>query len=122
MGPFALAPLCDPRFWLSLAAYLEVAEHAVQPTTEQRTQLDALNQAAAKGMEDVRSTCTAEIAITPTGRLEAIDTRLSSVLQAVKTVRPALDSFYASLSDEQKARLNTLSAEPERGGRRRGRR
>jgi len=27
---------------------------------------------------------------------------------AIKTVRPALADFYASLSDEQKARFNTL--------------
>jgi hypothetical protein len=27
--------------------------------------------------------------------------------QAIKTVRPALEAFYATLSDEQKAQLNS---------------
>jgi LTXXQ motif family protein len=30
------------------------------------------------------------------------------MIQAVKIVRPALDTFYASLSDEQKARFNVM--------------
>ena len=32
------------------------------------------------------------------------------MLQAVKTLRPALDAFYASLDDEQKARFNTMGS------------
>jgi hypothetical protein len=31
------------------------------------------------------------------------------MLAAVKTVRPALDQFYQSLSDEQKARFNAVA-------------
>ena len=34
--------------------------------------------------------------------------RVQAMLQAVQTVRPALDKFYASLSDEQKERFNAL--------------
>jgi len=33
------------------------------------------------------------------------------MLQAVRTVRPALEKFYRSLNDEQKARLNALGPE-----------
>jgi len=40
------------------------------------------------------------------GRMEAIEKRLDGMLQALKTVRPALDAFYATLSDEQKANLD----------------
>jgi class 3 adenylate cyclase len=35
----------------------------------------------------------------------AVKTRLDAMLEAVKTQRPAMDKFYSSLSDEQKARL-----------------
>jgi hypothetical protein len=31
---------------------------------------------------------------------------------AIKSVRPDLNSFYASLSDEQKARFNTMGPPP----------
>ena len=34
--------------------------------------------------------------------------RLDATAQAVNTVRPALQDFYASLDDEQKARFNTM--------------
>jgi hypothetical protein len=43
------------------------------------------------------------------GRMELMEKRLDAMLQAVKIVRPAFDSFYASLTDEQKTRLNTSS-------------
>jgi hypothetical protein len=38
-----------------------------------------------------------------------VEKQLEAMLQAVKTVRPAFDAFYASLNDEQKGRLDTLS-------------
>ncbi len=41
-------------------------------------------------------------------RLDAIKTRLSAMVEALKTVRPKLEEFYASLNDEQKARFNIL--------------
>src|SRR5262249_58181978 len=34
--------------------------------------------------------------------------RIEAMLKAVTLVRPALDRFYASLSDEQKARFNAV--------------
>jgi hypothetical protein len=45
---------------------------------------------------------------TPTGRLRAVQTRLDAMLEAVKAERPAMDKFYSSLTDEQKARFNAL--------------
>ena len=35
--------------------------------------------------------------------------RADAMLRAVQTVRPALERFYSSLSDEQKERFNRLS-------------
>ena len=43
------------------------------------------------------------------GRMEAMEKRLDAMLQAVKAVRPALDAFYATLSDQQKADLDAGS-------------
>ena len=40
--------------------------------------------------------------------------RLDATLEAVQTVRPALEKFYASLSDEQKERFNELGPEARR--------
>jgi LTXXQ motif family protein len=48
-------------------------------------------------------------ALTPVGRLQAMEQRLDAMLRAVQTVEPALEKFYASLGDEQKERFNRLS-------------
>jgi hypothetical protein len=37
-----------------------------------------------------------------------MEKRLRATLGAVRTVQPALTKFYDSLSDEQKARFNSL--------------
>ena len=34
--------------------------------------------------------------------------RLDAMLQAVRILRPAIEKFYQSLNDEQKARFNAL--------------
>ena len=47
-------------------------------------------------------------AMTPPGRLQAMTNRISATLEAVRIVRPALEKFYNSLSDEQQARFNAL--------------
>ena len=46
--------------------------------------------------------------MTPPGRLRAMTSRISATLEAVRIVRPALEKFYGSLSDEQQARFNAL--------------
>jgi hypothetical protein len=47
-------------------------------------------------------------AITPPARLAAVGRRLDTMLQAVKLVRSALDDFYGSPSDEQKAQFEAI--------------
>ena len=39
-------------------------------------------------------------------RVDAVELRLNAMVQAAKVVRPVLGAFYATLSDEQKARFN----------------
>ena len=55
--------------------------------------------------------CPDETPLTPPGRLEAMQTRLKAMIEAANTVKPALDGFYASLSNEQKARFNRIGQE-----------
>jgi hypothetical protein len=49
---------------------------------------------------------------TPVARLDAVKKRLQAMVDAMNTVRPKLHAFYASLSDEQKARFNTMGPPP----------
>ncbi|UWU74601.1 Spy/CpxP family protein refolding chaperone [Bradyrhizobium huanghuaihaiense] len=81
---------------------------AVRPTPEQRALLDELKTAAANAAGVFKDSCAETYALTPPGRLRAMMNRVSATLEAVKIVRPALENFYNSLSDEQQASFNAL--------------
>jgi hypothetical protein len=81
---------------------------AVQPSSEQKRLLDDLKKAAEAAAAEFRQACPESLPMTPPGRLQAMLTRLQATLDAVTAVRPALEAFYASLSDEQKARFNEI--------------
>jgi hypothetical protein len=83
-------------------------EQAVQPTPDQRALLDELKSAAAKAADAFKESCGGSYAMTPPGRLRAMTNRINATLEAVRIVRPALEKFYNSLSDEQQARFNAL--------------
>jgi hypothetical protein len=80
----------------------------VQPTEAQARELDALRAATQKAAETVRAACPTGDALTPTGRLAAMEQRATGLRDAVATLRPALAKFYGSLTDEQKARINRM--------------
>jgi hypothetical protein len=81
---------------------------ALKPTDAQRSALDALNEASTKAADYLKANCPAEQALTPPARVAAMEQRLNAMMEAIKIVQPALDSFYGSLTDEQKARFNQL--------------
>jgi hypothetical protein len=83
-------------------------ERVVRPVGAQETKLRAVEQAAARAADIVRAACPSELARTPPGRIDAVRKRLEAMLQGVRTVRPALEDFYASLDNDQRARFNTL--------------
>ena len=80
----------------------------LHPTDAQRVSLTALQDASAKAAELLKSACQTDDALTPPARLAAVGKRLDVMLQAVKTVRAALDDFYGRLSDEQKAQFEAI--------------
>ena len=81
---------------------------AVGPTEAQRASLAALQSAAAKAADLLKASCLSETPLTPPARLAAVAQRLDVMLQAVDTVRVALNNFYGTLSDEQKARFESI--------------
>jgi hypothetical protein len=90
---------------------IERIAQAIRPTEPQRALLDELRTASAKASEGLKGNCPSYQALTPTGRVQAMEQRLSAMLEAVKTMQPALTKLYDSLSDEQKARFNTLGTD-----------
>ncbi len=83
-------------------------DRVVKPNDAQRVKLDALQSATAHAADMIRASCPSEVAATPPARLEAVGQRLQAMLHAVETVQPALTDFYNALSDDQKARFNSM--------------
>jgi LTXXQ motif family protein len=86
----------------------EQIDQAVHPNDAQRAKLDALKSAAANGADIIKAACPSETPSTPPARLAAAGKHLQAMLQAVDAIRPPLHDFYNSLSDNQKARFNTM--------------
>jgi len=106
--------MCSPQ-GAGLAEWrMERIEERVKPTETQRKALDDLRTASTKAAESIKAACPAEWPASASARLELMEKRMEAMLTAVKTVRPAFDAFYATLNDEQKARLN--SGGPRRWG------
>jgi hypothetical protein len=74
----------------------------------QRAALEVLQNASTEAADMLKSACQPDDGLTPPARLAAIAKRLDTMLQAVKLVRPALEDFYATLSDEQKAQFEAI--------------
>jgi hypothetical protein len=107
-SPQTIRQLCgDPDKGVTAWPIAEITR-AVRPTPEQRALLDELKAAAAKAADAFKESCVDSYAMTPPGRLRAMTNRVSATLNAVRIVRPALEAFYNSLNDEQKARFNAL--------------
>jgi LTXXQ motif family protein len=90
---------------------IEQIAQTVEPDDAQRALLDDVRAASAKAIDTLKPACPTDLPSTPTGRIEAMHVRLSAMLDAVRTVRPAFEKLYQSLSDEQKARLDALGPE-----------
>jgi hypothetical protein len=83
----------------------------VQPNGDQQDLLDNLKAVTAEALETLRAACPSDLPSTPTGRMDAMLSRVEAMLQAVRAIEPALQLFYQSLSDEQKERFNALDTQ-----------
>ena len=90
---------------------IEKIDDVVKPTDAQANGLKQLQDATTKAVSILQAACPDETPLTPTGRLEAMEKRLQAMIDAASTVKPALESFYTSLSNEQKARFDRIGRE-----------
>ena len=88
-------------------------EQVVQPTAQQQSAFNDLKKAAQKASDQLQSSCPTAVPKSPVARVETVETRLTAMSDAIKSVRPDLQNFYASLSDEQKAKFNTMGPPPQ---------
>jgi hypothetical protein len=77
---------------------------------DQRYQLGVLQRASMLASNTVNFDCQPGETLNPPDRLATAETRIDSMLDAIKQVAPALDDFLGSLNDEQKAQFESIGA------------
>jgi hypothetical protein len=103
-----LAALCSSRTESFTQLPMQRVVQAVKPTQQQQDTLEKLKAASTEAANQLQASCPAQPPQTAIDRFDAVGKRLKAMAAAIKTVRPALADFYSSLTDEQKARFNTL--------------
>jgi hypothetical protein len=83
-------------------------EARLRPNDAQRAALKVLQDANARAVDILTAECQPKDAITSPARLDAVEVRLADMQQAVYLVSAALEGFYATLSDEQKAQFEAI--------------
>jgi ABC-type transporter MlaC component len=107
-----MATLCSQQAGSFINLPVQRIEQVVQPTAQQQSAFDDLKKAAQKAGDQLQSSCPTAVPKSPVARLDTVETRLGAMVDAIEAVRPNLKNFYASLSDEQKARFNLMGPPP----------
>jgi LTXXQ motif family protein len=80
-------------------------ERDVRLSGPQRIAFYELVTSSLKAADTLGSSCRAETALTPVGRMELMRKRLAAVRAATTAIRPALARFYEALDQGQKVRF-----------------
>ena len=104
----APAPACGAAQLAALQWPADEIEARLHPNDTQRAALKALQDANARAADILNAACQPQEATTLPIRLDAVDGRLDAMQQAVYLVSTALQEFYATLSEEQKAQFEAI--------------
>jgi hypothetical protein len=85
-------------------------EARLQLNDNQRVDLAVLQHMSVLASNTLNFDCQPDENLSPPDRLATAETRIDAMLDAIKQVAPALDDFLGSLSDEQKARFESIGA------------
>lgn len=103
-----LSSLCSEESTNFTQLPTQAIEQSLEVDSQQEPELDQLSTASSRSATELEKSCPTETPQNPADRLDAITKRLNAMIQAVNTIRPALNNFYTSLSDDQKARFNVM--------------
>jgi LTXXQ motif family protein len=107
-----MAAACGQQAGSFIDLPVQRIEQVVQPTAQQQSAFNDLKKATQKASDQLQSSCPTAVPKSPVARVDTVGTRLTAVADAIKSVRPDLQNFYASLSDDQKARFDTMGPPP----------
>ncbi len=105
--------LCGPQSAEIAKLPVQRIEQVIQPTAQQQGPFDDLKRATDDAASALQGSCPTQIPHSPVARLDAVKARLGAMVDALNIVRPKLRDFYASLTDDQKAKFNTIGPPPE---------
>jgi hypothetical protein len=108
-----LTALCRPQSGAVAQLPIQRIEQLVHPNVQQQGAFDDLKSASQSAANALLTSCPTQMPDTPVARLDAVKIRLSAMIDALQTIRPKLQTFYSSLTDEQKAKFNALGPAPQ---------
>lgn len=86
---------------------IDILDELLKPTEAQQSKFEEFKSASSKAGGAMRSACPNEIPDSMVGHMQAMEKLTDAKSQAIKTVLPALEAFYATLSNGQKAILDS---------------
>ncbi len=110
MGSGAFGRMCGPAAAGFAEWRIARIEQVLKLSDTQRAKFDELKTTSSKAADVMRSACPTEFPRTVVDRMAVMEKRADAMLQGIKAVRPAMEAFYATLSDEQKTRLDSDTA------------
>jgi len=102
------AQMCYAQGSGDIEKFLRQIQQAVRPTEAQHASFETLHKKTEQMGKLLLTVCAQPIPETPIDRLDAADNRLTTMNYAATTVDIALNDFYAQLSDDQKAKFDSL--------------
>lgn len=107
MNRVMMGGMCSPKATGFVEWRIKQLEETIKPNDAQKAKLEDLKTASNKASEILRESCATSWPSTAPSRMEAMEKRIETMLQAIKTVRPAMDAFYATLTEEQKKQIDS---------------
>ena len=86
---------------------IDVLNEILRPTDTQRAKFEDFKTASNDAGETMRTACPSEIPNSMVGHMQAMEKLTDAKAKAIKTVLPALESFYDTLTANQKTILNS---------------
>lgn len=114
MGRGSFGFMCNPRSAGMAEWRMKRIEDTIKPNDAQKAALADLRAASEKAAAIISAACSAGVPEKSSERMALMEKRVEAMLQAIKTVRPAFEAFYAKLDDTQKSKLDATG--PRRWG------
>lgn len=104
--------LCGPRAQERVDAMVRKVEEKLTLSADQQTAWAAVVEAVRTGMRGMDAACQAGAAsgsdMSAVDRLARVETLTAAAADAMRTIRPAFERFYGTLSEEQRGTIDAM--------------